>query len=136
MSEIQAAKQLVRDYWEALDAAPLSSVGEAAARHLAEGFHWQGFAPLQDTRGRAEFAREFLEPFRAAFPDYVRETHIFMAGVSNGRQDGSGDGALWVGATGYLTGVAEADFAGIPATDTPLRLRWSEFYRIEVSGAE
>lgn len=101
-----------------------------AARHVSAAFRWQGFAPLPDCDGPQSYAETFLIPFRSAFPDYRREVHIFCAGASNGRRDGTGDGAIWVGATGYLTGSAAASFAGIPA-GANLRLRWAEFYRIE-----
>ncbi|MEM9579581.1 MAG: ester cyclase [Pseudomonadota bacterium] len=131
MSDIAEAKALVRAFWEAVDTAPAGSLAKVAAQHLDAKFHWQGFAPLPQTRGPEEFAEVFLEPFRAAFPSYERQTHIFMAGVSNGRKDGQGDGALWVGATGYLTGRAAQDAFGIPAGTTDLRLRWSDFFRIE-----
>ncbi len=131
MTDLSAAKAQVRALWAAIDAAPAGTLGDVAASHLAPDFHWQGFAPLTETKGPADFAATFLEPFRAAFPDYTRQIHIFCAGHSNGRRDGQGDGALWVGATGYLVGKAAAEFLGIPATDKTLRLRWSDFYRIE-----
>jgi predicted ester cyclase len=131
MSDLNAAKALVRDWWATIDSAPVGELAQKASQHLDGRFRWQGFAPFTETHGPEQFATTFLEPFRSAFPDYTRQIHLFCAGHSNGREDGTGDGALWVGATGYLVGSARAEFAGIPAHDKLLRLRWSEFYRIE-----
>ena len=130
MNEIAAAKAQVRRWWAAIDAAPEAALAGLAAEHLAPDFHWQGFAPLPDCQGAEAFAAAFLIPFRKAFPDYSRQIHICCGGLSNGTREGTGDGALWVGATGYLLGKAQAAFAGLPAKGE-VRLRWAEFYRIE-----
>lgn len=134
MSDIQKAKARVRALWAAVDAASEGDMAGVAAQHLAADFHWQGFAPFTETHGPDAYAAEYLAPFRAAFPDYTRQIHIFCAGYSNGRRKGDEDGALWVGATGYLIGQSAASFVGIPATSKTLRLRWAEFYRIEDGG--
>lgn len=135
MSEVQAAKAAVRAFWRDLDAAPLGGTEAVAVAHLSADFHWQGFAPLEDTRGTAAYAAGFLEPMRRAFPDYARQVHIFLAGRSDGARvtdpDWQEAGAIWVGATGYLTAVQAEEVFGIPASDRPLRLRWAEFYRVE-----
>ena len=130
MNAIAEAKALVRQWWAAFDAAPAADLHALAAAHLSPVFRWQGFAPVPDCTGAESFAETFLVPFRNAFPGYTRKVHLFCGGISNGTRDGTGDGALWIGATGYLSGHAVAPFEGIPAGEN-LRLRWAEFYRIE-----
>jgi len=96
----------------------------AAHKDLARAY-WQAC-----TSG-AEIEEIWNALFRSAFPDFERHYHILMAGKSSGRADGSPDDRDWVRATGYLVGKARHEVFGIPATDAPLRLRWSEFTRIE-----
>lgn len=64
---------------------------------------------------------------REAFPDLTRQTHIAMGGRSQGKADGSDDGAWWVGGSGYLVGTQIKDVFGIPVRNQTLRLRWGEF---------
>ena len=131
MTQIAEAKAVAAAYWAAVDAARTGALNGVADSHLDADFHWQGFAPFTELTGPKDFAESFLEPFRAAFPTYRRDTHLMCAGLSQGRQDGTGDGALWIGATGYLVGKQEAEFIGIPAWTGELRLRWAEFLRIK-----
>jgi predicted ester cyclase len=132
MNEIlQAAKAKALAYWSAVDAAPLDQLPAACRAHLPTGFRWQGPAPYKELHGPDALAQEYLVPLKRAIPDLARHSIIFMAGCSNGRKDGTGDGAIWVAATGYMTGTATGDFLGIPPGSRPLRLRWGEFLKVE-----
>ncbi len=131
MADLHLAKSGARAYWAAVDAAGPDDLQAACRAHLAPEFRWQGPAPFGELYGPDALAAAYLVPLKRAIPDLTRQTHICMAGVSNGRQDGSGDGAVWVAATGYLKGRAVADFLGIPAASHPLRLRWGEFLRLD-----
>ena len=128
---LQDAKALVLAYWAAIDGAPAQDLQAKCHAHLPKGFRWQGPAPYTELHGPDDLAAEYLAPLKRAIPDLQRQTIIFMAGVSNGRKDGTGDEAVWVAGTGYMTGTAVSDFLGIPAGPRPLRLRWGEFLRVE-----
>lgn len=128
---LQDAKALALAYWAAIDAAAPDGMQTACRAHLLDNFRWQGPAPYNDLDGPDALAAQYLAPLKRAIPDLQRQTHIFMAGVSNGRKDGSGDRALWVAGTGYMTGTAVFDFLTIPPGPRPLRLRWGEFLRID-----
>ncbi len=123
--DLPALKSLARAYWHACD------TGGDIAPFLADRVLWEGPKPAPEARSPAELTDGWLAPFRAAFPDLRRETHILMAGPSSGRADGGPDGRLWVSGTGYLHGRARQPLFGIPATDRPLRLRWGEALCIE-----
>ena len=127
MSDLQAAKDAVRAMWAAVDGGKPGAVAD----FVSDDFLWQGFAPLPEIRGADAYVATVLAPFRQAFPDYERQVHIFLAGASNGRRDGQGDGAIWVGATGYYVGTPVTDVWGIPAHRGRKRLRWAEFWRFE-----
>ena len=124
MSDVlQDAKARALALWAAVDAAAPEGMAAACRTHLPAGFRWQSPAPVGDLQGPDALADTYLAPLKRAIPDLARQTHIFKAGVSNGRKDGTGDGAVWVAATGYMTGTAGGDFLGIPPGPRPLRLR-------------
>ena len=130
----QRNKANARSFWSAFVEAPLEELSSAASQHLADNFHFQGFDPLGDLDGASGFTDEFHRPFREAFPDLTRQIHIAMGGISEGKADGSPDGAHWVGGTGYLSGTQTKDLWGIPARNQELRLRWGEFLQFDADG--
>ena len=135
MSEAnQRNKAAARAWWAASDGAVPAGLDAVAAAHLSDGVLWQGFAPLDDTTGPAAMVAQYLAPLRRAFPDLRREIHLAMGGVSEGKADGSPDGAHWVGGTGYLSGQHVSDLWGIPARNRHLRLRWGEFLEFNDAG--
>ncbi|QUJ75438.1 ester cyclase [Sulfitobacter albidus] len=125
----QQNKATARALWAALDADPASAV--PLLSHVA---HWQGPAPVGLQTSGAAIVERMFAPFHAALEGLTRQTHIFTAGVSQASEAGTGDGAYWVAGTGYYTGRATAPVFGIPATDTPLRIRWGEFLRFDAEG--
>ncbi|MEX0286464.1 MAG: ester cyclase [Paracoccaceae bacterium] len=135
MGEVnQRNKSTARTWWDTCDSAPLSDVSSALSTHAAPDLCWQGFAPLANSTGVEALLDQYLRPLRTAFPDLSREIHIAMGGVSQGKADGSEDGAYWVGGTGYLTGTQTGDLWGIPARNQSLRLRWGEFLEFDEDG--
>ena len=125
----QRNKETARALWDALDTDP-----DKAVSLLPSLERWHGPDPV-GVRDAAGIVRALFAPLRQAVPDLQRETHIFMGGVSSAHEDGRGDGAHWVAATGYYTGRATKAAFGIPATSTDLRIRWGEFLRFDQDGA-
>lgn len=130
----QRHKALAKSWWQASDQTPVPELFDAAAEFLTEDIRWQGFRPLDDTTGRQALVDQYLRPLRKAFADLDREIHIAIGGVSDGKADGSADGAWWVGGTGYINGTQSGDLWGIPARNRSLRLRWGEFLEFDTSG--
>ncbi|WP_415921615.1 ester cyclase [Tateyamaria sp. SN6-1] len=124
----QRNKQTARALWAALDSDPVRALPA-----LDRVKHWQGPEPVGVQGSGPDIVAALFAPLRAAVPDLLRHTHIFMGGVSDAREDGT-DGAAWVAGTGYYTGRAVADVFGIPATETDLRIRWGEFLRFDDAG--
>lgn len=131
MHNNQANKAQVRSYWEATDSATPENLSVVAAAHLPEHFRWKGPAPLGEITGPVALAEQVLAPLKHAIPDLTRQTHLFMGGQSVDHVGSDARDAYWVAGTGYLTGTARSRFLGIPATDQPLRIRWSEFIRFQ-----
>ena len=93
-SDLQSVKRQARSYWEAVDGAGLDQLSTVCLAHLDDRFVWQGPAPYTVLQGPDALAQEYLIPLKRAIPDLARQTHIFMAGHSNGHKDGEGDGAI------------------------------------------
>lgn len=129
----QAHKHAVHSMWQALDAEPAARAGTALRRCCVAALRWHGPDPLLGLEGIDAFVSGFWAPLQAALPDLVRHTWILHGGPSNGRRDGDWrrDGRHWVGGTGVFAGTFAHDFLGLPASGTPVSLRWGEFHRFE-----
>lgn len=127
----QANKQLVLDFWAALDQ-PSTAARASATSFLAVDARWCGHEPVGTIQGAEAFLHDAWEPLRGSFPDLERDTFLFFAGASNGRVDGdiSKDGHRWVTGTGVFRATFSADYLGIPATGQPVAVRWGEFCRV------
>ena len=135
MSETnQRNKAIAQAYWAICDTTPVADLTSSLSRHIGPDFQFQGFDPVGTLSGAAAFVDHYLLPLRTAFPDLVRQTHIAIGGLSDGKADGSTDGAFWVGATGYLCGRQAEDVWGVPARNQHLRLRWGEFLQFDTDG--
>lgn len=131
MTPTQANKQRALAYWAAIDAASLDTMAAKASAYLSEQFCWKGPAPFGKITGPVDLAEQVLVPLKSAIPDLTRQTHLFIGGQSSDHVGDDAKDAYWVAGTGYLTGTATKSFIGIPATDHPLRIRWSEFIRFK-----
>lgn len=127
----QANKKLVYDFWAAIETGSEDDVFESCLTAMTPDMPWNGPDPINALLGPQAFARDFWLPFRAAFSNPRRESHLFFGGRSNGRKDGGKDGRMWVCGTGYFTGIFAHDWLGIPANSTEVRIRWGEFCLVE-----
>lgn len=127
----QQNKQVVWDFWQALENAEADRAAEVARLVLAEDISWNGPDPINQLRGVAAFVSDFWLPLRHSFPDLKRQSHLFFGGKSNGRIDGRFDGRMWVCGTGYFRGTFARDWLTIPATGAEVKIRWGEFCRME-----
>lgn len=85
-----------------------------------EDMVWHGPPGLGRVKGVEAFKREVVGgTFYKAFPDFYGDIDIELA-VGN-----------FVAATGYVTGTHLGDWFGIPATGRKIKLRYSDFWRIE-----
>lgn len=123
-------KAVIARLWTALDT-PAPEGAAILNETLDDALIWQGMDPVGPLTGRDAFLEEFWLPFRASFEDFQRRTHIFLAGASNGRADGTGSEGNWVAGTGYFTGRQTGRFLGIDGQGAEIRVRWAEFARVE-----
>ena len=115
-AELQANKQLVWDYWQALNASAAEDMATVTRQYVAEGVAWHGPHPINDLDGVEAVIRDFWIPLRTAVPDLRRTCEIFIGGHAH-----------WVGAIGYFSGTFAQDWLGIPATGREVKIRFGEF---------
>lgn len=126
----QRNKQLVWEFWQALEAAKPTQIDSVLRRYVDQDALWHGPDPINDLAGVDAFASGFWHPLLRSFPDLKRNSHLFLGGQSSGQIDGSNDGHHWVSGTGYLTGTFTNDYLRIPASNSAVNIRWGEFCRV------
>ncbi|WP_299928590.1 ester cyclase [uncultured Pelagimonas sp.] len=126
MSDLQAAKQAVLDYYQQLDS-PYADIEETLSQHCADSYIWRGFHPFGELFDPKQVAQKFWRPLKQSLKALQRRQDIFFAG-RNRIQDGE---ANWVVSMGHLMGLFDAPFLGIPPTGKIAMLRYCEFHRVK-----
>jgi hypothetical protein len=124
-SELQAAKAVVRAYFDEMSGADAGSVASIIERHVASDYRWRGVHPFNEQSGAAAVAETFWAPFLASFAPVQRRTDVFIAGVNQVKEDG-----IWVMSMGHFMGLFDRPWLGIPPTRKIGMLRFAEFHRV------
>jgi len=141
---LQQAKQVVLDYYRALDAASPDEVVEVLRKYTSDDFFWRGVHPFHERSGAEAVAETFWVPTKSAFSSIQRRPDIFLAGMplvevadtTAARNTGSGaavervDGEIWVCQMGHLLGLFDQPWLDIPPTGKMCFLRYAEFHRV------
>lgn len=109
-------KQLVDDMYSGLN----ENVLGVMQRYWKGDMIWVGPAGIGTMNGLDEFENVYREPFIEAFPDKVAHDVVRIA---------EGD---WVAGTGYQDTTFARDWLGIKATGKKIRMRYMDFWRVEV----
>lgn len=125
--DFQSEKQVVRDFYAALDTADETDLGMVMTRFCAPDLLWRGFCPFDEIRGPKAVAERFWRPLRQSLTRMQRRMDIFFAGQNTITEKGG----AWVSSTGHLMGLFDAPWLGIPATRRMAFLRYSAFHRVE-----
>lgn len=127
MGNFQNEKQLIREYYAALDRASIEDIPTVMERFVAAPYLWRGFHPFHEQTELAQIAGQFWQPLRRALAHCQRRMDVFMAG------DNQIDGrpGVWVASMGHLMGLFDQEWLGIPPTGKMAFLRYCEFHRVE-----
>ena len=126
VTNFQAEKALVQDYYTALDAAQGVEIAEALSQYLTEDHKWLGYYPFYEFNEIKNLAAEFWAPFKASVTSMQRRQDVFFAGTSITDQ-----GGIWVVSMGHLMGLFDQTWLGIRPTGKMVFMRYSEFLRVE-----
>lgn len=127
MAGFQKEKQLVLDFYAALDSAVGDDIATVMARFCAPDCLWRGFHPFHEQTGPRAVAEVFWKPLHAALGHLQRRMDIFMAG----QNAVDGNPGIWVVSMGHLMGLFDAPWLNIPPTGKMAFLRYCAFHRVE-----
>lgn len=127
MTDLQAAKELVRSYHDHLGNATPQNVEQILAAHTSPDWHWRGMHPFHEQHGAAAVATTFWGPFLSAMTRVQRRPDIFMGGLN----EIDGFKSVWVVSMGHLMGLFDRPFLSIQPTGKLVMLRYAEFNRVE-----
>lgn len=98
MSDLQAAKAVVRAFYDAHDHAGPSGTADAMTGHCAPDLVWRGFHPFNEIVGGERVAERFWVPLKTSLTSLQRRLDLFFAG----RNQIDGFETVWVGTMGHL----------------------------------
>jgi len=127
MGNFQTEKQLVRDFYVALESPDATLLPETMQRYCSADLKWSGFHPFDEIQGPVAVADQFWTPLRQSLTRLQRRMDIFMAGTN---MFGADDG-VWVSSTGHLMGLFDQPWLGIQPTGKMAFLRYSAFHKVE-----
>lgn len=122
LTEFQQAKQLVRRFHEALDAAPVDQLNSVFNEFTAPDLFWRGVHPFNEQISGEAVASVFWAPIRQSFSSLQRRSDVLLAGQA--------DEGVWVCEMGHLMGLFDRPWLGIPPTGRMAFHRYVEFSRV------
>ena len=125
MSKYQAAKAIVRNYFEAMEKATPDTIAAVLKGHTSKNYLWHGVYPFREQHGAEAVAETFWAPLMRSLTHMQRRQDIFIAGTNEI------GGEQWVMSMGHMMGLFDADWLGIPRTRTIANLRYAEFNSVE-----
>lgn len=129
-----AAKQRVRQYQQAVDAAECDALVSATQDILAPDCHWHCLHPFGLLEGQAVLMQEFWAPLKEAFGPLQRREDIFLAGFNDVSEDvvtqqANGE-SVWVASMGNFFGLFDQPWLGMKPTRRLTWIRYCEFYQV------
>lgn len=125
MGNFQAEKQVVRDFYAALDGGDAAGQAKVMAQFCSQDLLWRGFHPFDELQGPDKVAETFWTPLRQSLTRMQRRLDVFMAG-SNVMGEG-----VWVSSMGHLMGLFDQPWLGIQPTGKMAFLRYCAFHKVE-----
>ena len=126
-NNFQKEKNLVLDYYKALDKAEGNDISNVLKNNTNENYIWRGFHPFNELSGAEEVSKIFWQPFRHAFKNMQRRMDIFIAG----KNQIDGFESVWVVSMGHLMGLFDNEWLGIAPSRKMALLRYCEFNKVE-----
>ncbi len=127
MSNYQAEKKIILEYYKALDDAQGADITKVLESHISENYIWRGYHPFNELKDAKEVSEIFWQPFRNSFKSIQRRMDIFMAG----KNEIDGFDSVWVVSMGHLMGLFDNEWLGIAPSRKMALLRYCEYNKVE-----
>lgn len=131
MTDFQAEKDLVRQYYEELDSVGDGEISGVISRYTGDDYTWRGMHPFHMQHSADDVASIFWRPFRKSFTSIQRRQDVFMAGSNDPSSEHGIPDSIWVCSMGHMMGLFDETWLGIPPTGKMGFLRYVEFNRVE-----
>lgn len=125
MNDRQEARQVVLDYFAAMEAADHSEMANVIAAHTTPDYSFRGVHPLNELQGASAVAETVWQPLAAAMSPLQRRQDVFMAGPNLIAGD------MWVTSMGTFLGLFDQPWLGIRPTGKIVLIPYCEFHRVE-----
>lgn len=125
MKNYQKEKQLVRQYFDAMERANSENIAIVQQQFVSQDCEFYGVYPFNKITGLAEVTSSVWQPIYQSFKHLQRRQDVFMAGSNEVSDD------TWVMSMGHFMGLFDQDWLGIRATRKVVMLRYAEFNCIE-----
>ena len=125
MNKFQAAKTIVRSYFDAMENASPETVADVLKQFTGKDYLWRGVYPFREQWGVTAVAETFWSPLMKSLTRMQRRQDIFIGGINEI------SGEQWVMSMGNFMGLVDADWLGIPRTRKMANLRYAEFNCVE-----
>lgn len=125
MSKYQAAKAIVRSYFDAMEKASPETVADIIKNYTSEDYFWRGVYPFRELHGADAAADTFWAPLMKSLTRMQRRQDIFIAGTNEISHE------QWVMSMGNFMGLFDLDWLGIRHTRKIANLRYAEFNCVE-----
>lgn len=125
MGKYQEAKNLVREYYTALEDATPQEVDGVLEKYVSSNYNFKCVYPFREQEGAKTVSDIFWKPLKDSFVRMQRRMDIFIAGT------GEIDGKTWVMSMGHFMGLFDKDWLGIRHTRKMASLRYAEFSCVE-----
>ncbi|MDC3200560.1 hypothetical protein OAT92_08190 [Porticoccaceae bacterium] len=102
MTDINSNKQLILDYFAAVEKSTSQNITETVSQFIADDYHWYGVYPFEEQSDAQGVADAFWKPFLDAWSPISRRQDVFMGGTSEI------DGSQWVTSMGFSTKIGWA----------------------------
>ncbi|MDN3682902.1 ester cyclase [Vibrio tapetis subsp. quintayensis] len=122
MSKYQEAKNVVRQYFDAMEKATHENVAEVLKAHTSEDYLWRGVYPFREQEGAQAAADVFWSPLMKSMTRMQRRQDIFIGGENE-----VAEGEIWVMSMGHFMGLLDAEFLGMRPTGKIMNVRYAEF---------
>ena len=127
MTDLQQAKQLVHDYYAALDEVEPQGAAAVMERYCTPHMVWRGFHPFNQLAGPHAVVEKFWMPLKSSLKAMQRRLDLFFAGKNEIDQFQS----VWVASMGHLMGLFDKPWLGILPTRKIVMLRYAAFHKVE-----
>ena len=125
MSNFQAEKNLVSNYFAAMENASVQDVADVQKAYMSDEYEFYGVYPFNKLDNLNDVNEKVWQPLLTSFKGMQRRQDVFMAGESEI------NGENWVMSMGHFMGLFDKDWLGIRATRKVIMLRYAEFNCVE-----